>query len=86
MAENESKKGKFSLRKLIYNDKYLIIISILLALIIWVVTSINLSPETTKTVNVSFTPDFSDTAVEQLGLKCYGDEKIDIEVTISCKK
>lgn len=86
MAEKEKKKNKFSLRKLIYNDKYLIIISIILAVIIWIVTSINLSPETTKTINVSVAADFSGTAAEQLGLKCYGDDKIDVEVTISCKK
>lgn len=49
----KEKNGKFSIRKLIYNDKYLIIISIILAVIIWIVTSMNLSPETSKTINGS---------------------------------
>lgn len=87
MPKKEKKSRKnFSLRKLIYNDKYLIIISVVLAVVIWVATSINLSPETSKTINVALAADFSDSAAEQLGLKCYGEEQIDVEVTISCKK
>lgn len=83
---NKKKKSKISLRKLIYNDKYLIIMSILLSLVVWIVTSINLSPETTKTITVPVTVDFSDTAADQLGLKCFGDENFDVDVTVSCKK
>lgn len=86
MAEKKNKKGKFSIKKLIYNDKYLIIISIVLAVVVWIVTSMSLSPETTKTVTVSVPVDFSGSAAEQLGLKCYGDEVIDVDVTVSCKK
>lgn len=86
MADKDKKKNKFSLRKLIYNDKYLIIISIVLAVAIWCATSMNLSPETTKTITVPVTVDFSDSAASQLGIKCYGDEKFDVDVTISCKK
>lgn len=82
----KEENGKFSIRKLIYNDKYLIIISIILAVIIWIVTSMNLSPETSKTITVPVTVDFSDSAAEQLGIKCFGDEKVDVDVTISCKK
>lgn len=82
----KEKKNRFSIRKLIYNDKYLIIISIILAVIIWIVTSMNLSPETSKTITVPVTVDFSDSAAEQLGIKCFGEEKVDVDVTISCKK
>ena len=46
----------------------------------------NLSPETSKTITVPVTVDFSDTAADQLGIKCFGDEKVDVDVTISCKK
>lgn len=81
-----AKKSKFSIKKLIYNDKYLIIISIILALIIWCVTSMSLSPETNKTITVPLAVDFTDSAATQLGIKCYGDDSIDVEVTVSCKK
>lgn len=83
--QNEN-KNNFSVRKLIYNDKYLIIISIILAIVIWCATSINLSPETTKTITVAVASDFTDSAASQLGIKCYGEDTVNVEVTISCKK
>lgn len=82
----EEKKKKFSLRKLIYNDKYLIIFSIVAAIVVWVATSMNLSPETTKTITVPVNVDFSNSAASQLGIKCYGDETFDVDVTVTCKK
>ena len=45
---DKNKKKKFSLKKLIYNDKYLIVFSIIAAVIVWVSTSMSLSPETTN--------------------------------------
>lgn len=58
-SENRKRrKSKFSLRKLIYNDKYLIVLSVIAAVVIWIATSINLSPETTKSVTVPVTVDF----------------------------
>lgn len=87
MADKNNKDGKkFSLRKLIYNDKYLIVFSIVAAVIVWVSTSMSLSPETTKTITVPLNVDFSDSAADQLGIKCYGDSKIDVDVTVTCKK
>ena len=47
MANTDNKNNKkFSLRKLIYNDKYLIVFSIITAVIVWISTSMSLSPET----------------------------------------
>ncbi len=82
----EKKKKKFSLRKLIYNDKYLIIISIFAAVVVWIATSINLSPETTKKITVPVTVDFSGTLAEQLGIEYFGSTDISVDVTVSCKK
>lgn len=81
-----NKKRKFSLRKLIYNDKYLIVCSILLAVFIWVATSMNLSPQTTKKITVPVTIDFSDTLAGQLGIEYFGNKDISVEVKVSCKK
>ncbi len=80
------KKSGFSLRKLIYNDKYLIIFSVILAIVIWVVTSINLSPETTKTITVPVSVDFTGTIAQQLGIEYYDNDEITVDVTVSCKK
>lgn len=85
--KNDAKKNKkFSIRKLVYNDKYLIICSIIAAIVIWVLTSMNLSPETTKRITVPVSVDFSGTLAEQLGIQYYGNDSITTEVTISCKK
>lgn len=81
-----NQKRKFSLRKLIYNDKYLIVCSILLAVFIWVATSMNLSPQTTKKITVPVTIDFSDTLAGQLGIEYFGNKDISVEVKVSCKK
>ena len=80
------KSRKFSIRKLVYNDKYLIAMSILAAIIIWVVTSISFSPETTKKIVVPVAVDFTDTLAQQLGIEYYGSTDITVEVTVSCKK
>ncbi len=80
------KKRKFSIRKLVYNDKYLIVCSIILAVIIWVATSMNLSPETTKRITVPVSVDFSDTLAQQLGIEYFGNDNITVDVTVSCKK
>lgn len=80
------KKRNFSLRKLIYNDKYLIVCSIFLAVAIWIATSMNLSPETTKKISVPVTIDFTDTLAGQLGIEYYGNKDATVEVKVSCKK
>lgn len=86
MADKKEKKSKFSIRKLIYNDKYLIICSVLAAVVIWIATSINLAPETTKKITVPVTVDFTGTLAEQLGIQYYDSKDITVEVTVSCKK
>lgn len=82
----EKRKRKFSLRKLVYNDKYLIVCSIIAALIIWIAVALNLSPLTTKKITVPVEVNFSGTLAEQLGIEYYGDKEINVEVTVSCKK
>lgn len=86
MTPENKKKKKFSIRKLIYNDKYLIVSSIIAAIIIWVATSINLSPLTQKKITVPVSVDFSGTLAEQLGIEYFDSTDISVEVTVSCKK
>ena len=83
---SNKRKRKFSLRKLIYNDKYLIVISVIAAVVIWVATSISLSPETSKTVTVPVTVDFTGTLAEQLGIEYFDSTDITVDVTISCQR
>lgn len=86
MKNKGTKKKKFSFRKLIYNDRYLIVCSIIAAIVIWVLTSMNLSPETTKHITVPVSVDFSGTLAEQLGINYYGNDNLTVDVAVSCKK
>ena len=84
--KKHKKKKKFSLRKLIYTDKYLIIISLFLAVVVWVITSMNVSPETDKTVSVTVNVSTNSEAQQQLGIESYGEKEITVDVTVSAKR
>lgn len=79
MAKNK-KQSKFSLRRLIYNDKYLIIVSLILAVVIWVVASINIGTDETKTIKIDAPISLGDELSDQLGMQYY---TLQDEVTIS---
>ncbi|MBR3150297.1 MAG: hypothetical protein IKF64_09005 [Eubacterium sp.] len=81
------KKSGFSIRKLVFNDKYLIILSLLLAVIVWIVTSLNIGTEENKIVKVSVPIKLGDEVSEQLGMQYYTlQDTIDISVTVSGAK
>lgn len=86
MAQND-KKSKFSIRRLIYNDKYLIIVSLLLALLIWVIASINIGTDENKTIKITAPITLGDELSNQLGMQYYTlQDNIDVSVTISGPK
>lgn len=83
---NKSKKG-FSIRRLIFNDKYLIITSLLLAVIVWVVTSLNIGTDESKTIRVDVPIKLGDEVSEQLGMQYYTlQDTIELNVTITGAK
>lgn len=85
-AGKKRKKRKFSLRKLIYTDKYLIITSLFLAVVVWVITSMNVSPQTEKTIPVTVTVSTNSEAQQQLGIESYGEQEITVQVTVSAQR
>ena len=86
MANNTNKKG-FSIRRLIFNDKYLIITSIILAVIVWVVTSLNIGTDETKTIKVDVPIKLGDEVSEQLGMQYYTlQDTIELNITITGAK
>ena len=81
------KNNKISLRKLIYNDKYLIIVALLLAVLIWTVTSLNIGTDETKTINIEVPITLADELSEQVGMQYYSlQESVEVSVTISGPK
>ena len=80
-------KKNISIRKLIFNDKYLIIFSLILALIVWVITSLNIGTDETKTITVDVPISLSDELSEQVGMKYYSlQDSVSVNVTISGAK
>ncbi len=78
-------KNKLQLNKLFYNDKILLAIAFLTALIVWIYVVINVSPETTRTIqNVKVTIDTS--VPSQFGLEVFGENEFYVDVTVKGKK
>ncbi len=81
MEENK----KFSFSDLITNNRALAVISLLLAVIVWLAIAINESPETTRVVEkVKVTID--DSVPSQLGYEMFSDDEIYVDVTVKGKR
>lgn len=82
-----NKKKGISLRKLIYNDKYLIGLALVLAVLIWIFTSLSIGTAETKTIKLHMPIELSDEVSEQLGMQYYTlQDTVDLSVTISGPK
>ena len=80
-------KSNFSLRRLIFNDKYLIITSLLLAVLVWIVTSLNIGIDESKTIKMTVPITLGDEVSEQLGTQYYTlHDTVELSVTITGAK
>lgn len=78
-------KTKKKLSDIIHNDKLMLIFSFIAAIVIWLGVVINVSPETTRTIqNVKVTID--NTVPAQFGLEVFGDNEFYVDVTVKGKK
>ena len=79
-----SKKKLGFINKIFYNNKYLFVFSIILAIIIWVSVVMEFSPETTNVISdVPVKVSTSETSAGIAGLKPFGTEDLKVDVTIS---
>lgn len=82
-----NKKSSFSVKRLIYNDKYLIIFALALAVVIWIGTSLSVGVDESKTVNISVPISLGDEVSDQLGMQYYSiQNSVDLSVTITGPK
>ena len=78
-------ENKFSLYSLLHNNKFLVVISFLIAFIVWITVSLNESPEVERVIeNVKVNVDES--VPSQLGYKAFGGEDIYIDITVRGKR
>ncbi|MBE6741288.1 MAG: hypothetical protein E7570_03205 [Ruminococcaceae bacterium] len=81
------KKVRKLLKKIVFNDKYLLILSLFIAIIVWIVTSINIGDVETKTIKVNAPISLGDEVSEQLSMQYYSlQDSVEISVTISGAK
>ncbi len=73
------KKIKFSIHDLINNNKFLMIISVIIAICIW----ITVSPQRTLTINCPVTLSTKNSAAEKLGLEIISEKEHNIGVRVS---
>ena len=80
------KKSKFSLNNIIYNNRILLVFSVLAAIVIWLVIAVEFTPETTVTIkNVPVKIDTS-YLKNTLSLEAYGEENLTVDVTVVGKR
>ena len=78
-------ENKFSLYSLLHNNKFLVVISFIIAFIVWITVSLNESPEVERVIeNVKVNVDES--VPSQLGYKAFGGEDIYIDITVRGKR
>lgn len=83
----EKKRKGFSFSKLIYNDKYLFVLSLFLAVVVWITSSISVGSEETRTVKVDVPIKLSGQVSEQLGMQYYTlQDTVEVSVTVSGAK
>lgn len=87
VKNNKKKKHGFSFSKLIYNDKYLFVLSIFLAVVVWITSSISVGSQETRTVKVDVPIKLSGQVSEQLGMQYYTlQDTVEVSVTVSGAK
>jgi len=80
MTTNKSK-----ISQLLNNNKFVFVIAFISSIIIWLAVAINVSPETTRTINkVKVTID--NTVPSQFGLEVFGDSEFYVDVQVKGKK
>ena len=81
------RKKRFTLRRIINNDKSLIIFVLILAVIIWIVTSLNMGTDEQKTITVDVPISMSDKLSKQMGMQYYSlKDSVSVNVTVSGAK
>ena len=80
-------KRLLNLRGLFSNTKFLIFFSVILAFIFWMVVALEYTPVIQTTVkNVPVVVNLDGTTAERLGLRCYGETDLKVDITVEGKR
>ena len=79
-----SKKQKFNLHKLFSDNRFLLVISVIIAVVFWAAVCISFSPETEVVVeDVPVKIEMENSVPDQYGLRMFGDTAYTVDITVS---
>ena len=80
-------KSKISFENLLNNNRFLLVLSLVIALALWVWVAIDKSPEVqTVITNVPVKINLENSVPQQLGLQIFGKSEFTVDVTVTGKK
>ena len=80
----KKEKKAFSFSTLIYNDKYLFCLSVVLAVVVWITSSLSVGTEETRTIKIDVPIKLGDQVSEQLGMQYYTlQDTVEVSVSVS---
>ncbi len=82
LGAKEMNKDKTSLNKLFYNNRFVLLFSILLAIIIWLIVALQFSPEVTRVIKDVPVKIESSNNVESFNLQLFGNKDFTVDVTV----
>lgn len=78
-------KNKNAINRLLHNNLFVLLLSLFIAVVIWLLVVINVSPQTTRVIkDVKVTID--QTVPSQFGLELFGESEFYVDVTVTGKK
>lgn len=86
-TKSSSREKHFSLSTIIYNDKYLLVLSLILAVLVWIASSISVGATETRNVRCSVPIKLGDSVSKQLSVDYFSlQDTVDINVSIDGPK
>lgn len=80
------KNKKFSLNKLFYNNRFVLVFSIVAAVFVWIISGLQFSPEDERIIeDVPVTVELSQ-PMQAIGLKAFGEADYRVDVTVKGKR
>lgn len=83
----KNNKGKFSFENILNNNRFLMIVSLIIAFGLWIWVAIDKSPEIQTVIsNVPVNINLENSVPKQLGLQIFGESEFAVDVTVTGKK
>lgn len=87
MNKKSKKNTKYTLSSLLANNRFLLVISMIISCVLWIWVAIEQSPEVQRVINdVPVSIIYENSVPEKLGLQIFGKSDFTIDITVTGKK